>query len=242
MALGMQVVVAESRNRATKSFILITVPHTGTRFVRRFLRSTLQAEYLAKGSMLYTKRGRTTAPTFAHIHPIQGYNTAIVKNTTHLPLVITLRHPYMHFLTSWDILIINRGAERVRAYSKYAWKNMIELYPKYSRKMVIPVDMPMTLDERVELLYGLAAFVRAENYEHLDIVQYADAWHPEGTRGYYDIKMEYLDEGKMPCDMGFLDFAVSWYYEQINICKESLVEADAPSQGDKDTPYLHVSV
>lgn len=232
--------MVEGQNRGTKSFILVTVPHTGTRFVRRFLRTILQAEYLTKGTMLYTKRGRTSTPTFAQIHPIQGYNEAIVKNTTNLPLVTTLRHPYMHFLTTWDALIINRGEKRVRAYSEQAWKNMIELYYKYPNRIAIPIDMPMTLDERTDILYDLADFVGADNYDHLELVQYAERWHPEGTRGDYVIKHEYLENGNMPCNMDFLEFAVVWYNDQIELCRERL--NDTSSQADQATPYLHVSV
>ena len=230
----------QAKSLVAKGFILITVPSTGTRFIRKFLRLNLQAEYLSKCSLLYATKRRITTPTFAHMHPIQGYNISIVTNTLHMPLVTTLRHPYMHFLTTWDSLIINRGEDRVREYSRCAWKNMIELYPKYSRKMVIPVDMPMSLDEKVYLLYDLAALVKAENYDHLELVQYADRWHPEGTRGDYVVKQEYLSGEKMPCDMGFLDFAVSWYTAQVKICKESI--GDPPSQGSEDTPPVHVSV
>ncbi|MEK0324665.1 MAG: hypothetical protein QQN63_03080 [Nitrosopumilus sp.] len=227
--------MVRAENRATtKSFILITVPHTGTRFVRRFLRSILQAEYLAKGTMLYTKRGRTTVPTFAHIHPIQGYNASIVDNTKHLPLVTTLRHPYMHFLTTWDALIISRGEKRVKAYSEAAWYNMIQIFPKYARTMVIPIDKQMPEEERVTLLYKLARFVGSDRLDTetcTQLVEYAHAWHPEGTRGGYAIKTKYLENGNMPCDMGFLDFAVSWYYEQLEIYTESLY-GTPPGSGD----------
>lgn len=206
----------QARNRATR-FTFVSVPHTGTRFLRKFFRLVLKAEYVNNFRDIYETRYFEGAPRFAHYHPVPGYNKEFVERTKYMPTLTTLRHPHMQFITTCFYMMDSRGLESAKAYSLSCWDNMMREWPKYNNTMAIPVDWHLTKCERENYLKKIPAFVGIEEYNNRLLGDYAATWHPEGTKGSYPLKEKFLLTGEAPCSLRFLDPAVDWYYEQLKL-------------------------
>ena len=140
--------------------LVLTVPHSGTHFLLRFLVGVLGLEGNSGGAREMNPKSNLD---FAHEHPAEAMDLSSVFDTC----IITLRHPHKTLQTARF-----RGATEsvIRA-----WELLIDEQENYKKTLFLVIDGPE--EGRFPQLMAIAAHF---NKQHLEpaIKQYADEWLP----------------------------------------------------------------
>ena len=185
-------------------FNVLTVPHSGSRFLMRFFSFCDMHRY----SCLSPEQPQDY--DFNHFWHLGIQNSDRLNNTysyeKSLPVVCTLRHPYS-VAVSW----LTRGKDINDMFSCY---RQFVIFAENHRVFLFDVESPQKYREtalRNVLMY-------CNTYEDRDekaIKLYAERWEPVGSKGS-DIKEEYMQNDTLPkYNWARLDGLVKWYNARI---------------------------
>ena len=182
--------------RRTPDAILLTVPHTGTTFVRTLLSKA------CADSDPYAK---------AYVPDAHWLDEGIAENWDKIvqtKLIITARDPYLSAIRA-----IKNGQENPVEWIADAWTLCFDAMSK-TKHVVFDIDCPV--QARLNCAQNAIKFIGIDLA--LDRIDgYVERWIPqnESTSIY---KTEYLEIGKLPngYDWELLDDAVEWYKALTN--------------------------
>jgi len=174
-----------------------TIPGTGTRFLEDILLKVLGYErtgvtrfqQAGDGALVYISK---------HIQP-HGYESDGIKGLpAHLPLVSSLRHPHLSFLTRHRA---SQGKETVEDHAS-----------RWARLMEVAARRPVHLfpvaegDDQTERVQRLMWAIGVEDYDTPAMCRLLRYWTPVGSQG-----PALTSQGEM--DLSSLDDAVQWFQE-----------------------------
>jgi hypothetical protein len=142
--------------------LVLTVPHSGTHFLLRFLVGKLGLDGGSGGI-----EDITLAHTcdFCHIHP---RTMKEVPPGVYDSVIFTLRHPHKTVQTGkWQGV----PADTVQAF----WDNMLVEIEKYEKKLFLVIDGPV--EDRLPQLTAIAEHF-GMGHKTKQIEEYASAWAP----------------------------------------------------------------
>lgn len=177
--------------RRTPDAILLTVPHTGTTFVRTLL----------------TKVGADSDPyAKAYVPNAHWLDEGIAETWDKIvqtKLIITARDPYLSAIRA-----IKTNEENPVEWIADAWTLCFDAMSK-TKHVVFDIDCPE--QTRLSCAQNVVKFIGIDLYSDR-IDGYVEKWIPQ-NESHSEHKTEYLETGKLPegYDWSLLDTTVEWY-------------------------------
>jgi len=177
--------------RRTPDAILLTVPHTGTNFVRTLL------------TMAGAENNPYAKAYVPDAHWIDKGITEVWDKIVQTKLIITARDPYLSAIRA-----IKNGQENPVEWIADAWTLCFDAMSK-TKHVVFDIDCPV--QARLNCAQNAIKFIGID-LELDRINDYVEKWIPqnESTSIY---KTKYLETGELPegYDWNLLNEAVEWY-------------------------------
>lgn len=176
--------------RRTPDTILLTVPHTGTTFVRTLLTKVGAADIYAKAYV-------------PDAHWLDESVTETWDKVIQTKLIITARDPYLSAIRA-----IKSGQENPVEWIADSWTRCFDAMGK-TKHFVFDIDC--TNQARLNLAKDAVKFIGIDlELDRID--DYIEKWEPV-NESISDHKTEYLATGALPNGYNWskLDTAVEWY-------------------------------
>jgi hypothetical protein len=141
--------------------LVMTVPHSGTHFLLKFLVATLG---LDGSSALLKQFSKESNFDFIHIHPDAGDDPTALCDS----LIITLRNPH-------ETVKTGKWAGNKSEQVVDSWQAMIDISDKYKKVLTLVIDGP--IEKRYPQLMAIAEHFGKSHLEP-QIRKYAEDWEP----------------------------------------------------------------
>lgn len=188
-----------------KKILLVSIPHTGTIFVSRFLEQIMSVrlvqdytEFMETDDTNVLLRLHTSDPPQPYKIPVWEYAAANCK------VVAPIRHPYETVVSS----VARKHANLL--YSWANWKHMMHISPMFSEIFWVDIDTKY----RENMMEQLCTFVEREP-RNLDLYEhYIKDWKKlNRVSKSNEIRKAYNETGVLPHGPRYelFDDAVAWY-------------------------------
>lgn len=192
-----------------KKILLLSVPHTGTIFVRDYLMQILHLPFIADANNFISEKRNAVAQTMHTTGPqlkanktVNGVAEYAIDNCN---VIIPFRHPMDNAISC-----IGRDHPNLE-FCATNWSILFEMYPLYN---VFWVDIDAPKENRRNMMEQLNGFVGCYPISADAFDKYVDDWAPVNNLTKANpIKKAYVENGTLPkgFDYSVMDEAVVWH-------------------------------